>query len=115
MLFTSLCAALLATAQLAIGGPVQSQGDALFKRQTQPTCVQGLIIPYSKQDLEYLRTWLLETDPNTNDFIGKNGWFQWTLGSVKVSCSTMSIKEINLVWKMARLLTWHSFLVGLQL
>ncbi|KAJ4303045.1 hypothetical protein N0V90_001936 [Kalmusia sp. IMI 367209] len=94
MLFRSVCTVLLASAQLAVGTPVQSLSNGLSTRQaedanntviaTPPTCVQGLITPFSKSDLESLRTWMEETDPNSNDFIGKGGWYQWTLGSVKI-------------------------------
>lgn len=88
MLFTSVFTAILAAAQLASGTPVYSENGVLSTRQvdtTHPTCVQGLITPFNKTDVEALRTWFLTQTPDANDFIGAGGWYTWELGSARVS------------------------------
>ena len=92
MRFTSISTALLAAANFAVATPVQSEGGVLTTLKTRqqwqnPVCVQGLIYPYSKKDLNDLRNWFLTETPDVNDHVGINGWFTWTLGSLRVSCS----------------------------
>ena len=93
MLFASVCTAVLAAASFAVATPVQSEGGLLTTLNTRQqvqtaTCVQGLIYPYSKAELDSLRDWFLTT-PDANDTIGPNGWFTWTLGTTRVSARTL--------------------------
>ena len=93
MLFTSICTALLAAANFATATPVASEGGVLTTLHTRqawqaPTCVQGLILPYNRTDLEFMRNWFLTQSPDDNDPIGPNGWYTWTLGSLRVSPMT---------------------------
>jgi hypothetical protein len=94
MLFASVCTAVLAAASFAVATPVQSEGGILTTLNTRqqlqaPSCVQGLIKPYSKADLESLQDWFLNTTPDVDDNIEPNGWFTWTLGSARVSAHTL--------------------------
>lgn len=88
MFFASVWTALLAAAQLASGTPVYSESGVLSIRQidtTHPTCVQGLILPYNKTDVEAMQSWFLTQTPDANDYIGAGGWYTWELGSARVS------------------------------
>lgn len=91
MLFTSVFTAILAAANFAAATPVHSDGGIIHTMQARqamwqdPTCVQGLITPFNKTDLEAMRSWFDNQSPDGNDFIGSRGWFTWSLGSTRVS------------------------------
>ncbi|KAF1971744.1 hypothetical protein BU23DRAFT_555592 [Bimuria novae-zelandiae CBS 107.79] len=86
MLFTSICTALLAAANYAVATPVKPQGGTPNSLNTpsDATCVNGLITPYSKTDLENMRKWFVEQSSNGTDFIRAGSWYTWTLGTTRL-------------------------------
>lgn len=102
MLTTPIFLILFAAARMVFGSPIQpdlaipwtgttslSSEQLNVRSETlaldDTYCVQGLIIPFEKSDLESMRSWLAEAQPNAVDTVQANSSMSWTLESARVN------------------------------